>query len=552
MIMRRCLKMKLIPCLSRKKTPSDNSNNSSVVSSIILSAIANETVDPHANGLSDSDDNKEDDESFNSNLFPSFEDNIKSLLEQRANMEAALSDVIQFEEALGNITDKPMDSNNLVSVKVAQLAKDFPFMNWTIFFQSAFNAINDTFSINQDTEILIQEKFVKGVHKLVAQYLSDGRQKVLQNYMIWRVVASFYPDQPSEEYHRRESCLKQTEDVFSPVVTSMYIRSKGVGKSEVAVEQVTMMVEAMQDAFRENLSFIKWMSPNSANAARAKLEHMADLIGYPTFVLNSTWLDQVFQDLPISQDHYLKNVANHRSFARQMELRDYFRSPKRGSWNDFSHMANIATVNAYYNQVTNTMVVPIGMLQPPLFWSRPKSLTFGAFGIVVAHEITHAFDEVGIMYNSEGLFQPLYDNETIEAFNNASDCIRQQYSTFSAAGVNVDGNATMGENIADHGGLKIAEIAYENWLRRNNGHDTLLPALQDFSPFQLFYLGYALPWCAIHTEAMLKTHVMKDEHAPDKFRVRGPLSNSQKFAETWGCPLDRSTMNPSQKCEIWG
>ena len=95
-----------------------------------------------------------------------------------------------------------------------------------------------------------------------------------------------------------------------------------------------------------------------------------------------------------------------------------------------------------------------------------------------AHEITHAFDEVGIMYNSKGLFQPLYDNETIEAFTNASDCIRQQYSTFSVAGVNVDGNITMGENIADHGGLKIAEIAYENWLSQNNGQDTLLPALQ--------------------------------------------------------------------------
>ena len=74
---------------------------------------------------------------------------------------------------------------------------------------------------------LLQKKFVTGVNQLVAQYLSEGRQKVIENYMIWRVVASFYPDQPSEEYHRRESCLKQTEDVFSPVVTAMYIRSKG-------------------------------------------------------------------------------------------------------------------------------------------------------------------------------------------------------------------------------------------------------------------------------------------------------------------------------------
>ena len=94
----------------------------------------------------------------------------------------------------------------------------------------------------------------------------------------------------------------------------------------------------------------------------------------------------VFEDLEISADHYLMNVANHRNFARQMEIRDYFQPPKRGAWNDFSQMANIATVNAYYNQATNTMVVPIGMLQPPLFWSRPKSLTFGAFGIVVGKQ----------------------------------------------------------------------------------------------------------------------------------------------------------------------
>jgi predicted metalloendopeptidase len=91
----------------------------------------------------------------------------------------------------------------------------------------------------------------------------------------------------------------------------------------------------------------------------------------------------VFDGLDISEAHYLTNIVNHRSFARKMELKDFFESPVRGMWSDFSQMAHIATVNAYYNQATNTMVVPIGMLQPPLFWSRPKSLTFGAFGIVV-------------------------------------------------------------------------------------------------------------------------------------------------------------------------
>jgi membrane metallo-endopeptidase-like protein 1 len=170
---------------------------------------------------------------------------------------------------------------------------------------------------------------------------------------------------------------------------------------------------------------------------------------------------------------------------------------------------------------------------------------------LAAHEITHAFDEVGIMYNSEGFYQPLYDNSTIEAFHNASNCIRKQYSDFSIGGVHVDGNVTLGENIADHGGLKIAEVAYDSWLKRNGNTDATLPAMDGFSPFQLFYLGYALPWCAVHTDSMLKDHVMKDEHAPDKFRVLGPLSNSQRFAESWGCPVG-TTMNPVDKCQIWG
>ena len=95
-----------------------------------------------------------------------------------------------------------------------------------------------------------------------------------------------------------------------------------------------------------------------------------------------------YKDLDIQVGTYLMNVANHRKFARRMELQDFFETPIRGTWNDFSHMANIATVNAYYNQATNTMVVPIGMLQPPLFWSTPKSLTFGAFGIVVGESLS--------------------------------------------------------------------------------------------------------------------------------------------------------------------
>ena len=110
--------------------------------------------------------------------------------------------------------------------------------------------------------------------------------------MMWRFIYYFYPSPYRDANEKRESCLKQTESAFPPVITSMYIKSKGIDKSQHAMDQVTMMVQSMQEAFRQNLDFIPWMSRDSAEAAKAKLEHMADLIGYPTFVLNDTWLNQ--------------------------------------------------------------------------------------------------------------------------------------------------------------------------------------------------------------------------------------------------------------------
>ena len=136
------------------------------------------------------------------------------------------------------------------------------------------------------------------------------------------------------------------------------------------------------------------------------MANMVDLIGYPKFVLNNTWLDAVYSDVDVSDDDYLvnrktylterryrhriicaflfqMNLVKYRVFMRRAELLQYFTPYSRGLWNGFEHISSVATVNAYYNQASNTMVVPIGMLQPPLFWNRPKSLTFGAFGIVV-------------------------------------------------------------------------------------------------------------------------------------------------------------------------
>ena len=165
---------------------------------------------------------------------------------------------------------------------------------------------------------------------------------------------------------------------------------------------------------------------------------------------------------------------------------------------------------------------------------------------IEAHEITHAFDDSGINYNSEGMSAQLYDNKTVEAFHKEATCLRDQYSKYSIADSQVDGNSTLGENLADHGGLSMALEAYNQWRSKNKDHR--LPALP-FDDMQLFFIGYALPWCSRHTDKHTKNQVINDEHAPVWFWVLGPLSNSQAFSDTFQCPIG-SRMNPKDKCTV--
>ena len=137
------------------------------------------------------------------------------------------------------------------------------------------------------------------------------------------------------------------------------------------------------------------------------------------------------------------------------------------------------------------------------------------------------------------------------AFDNASNCIHQQYSAYSINGMKVDANLTLGENIADQGGLRFTEIAYENWLSKNSWSDATLPGLEHFTHRQLFYLGYAMPWCAAYGKDTLEDQMLVDTHSPEEFRINGPLSNSARFSETWSCKSG-SPMNPKDKCSIWG
>ena len=198
---------------------------------------------------------------------------------------------------------------------------EFPFLDWTEFLVRGFQIIDH--QLDPGLTVLIDRNYLQAVAELLSQLLATEEDSmVLTNSLIGRLVATFSPSQYRDDERRGEQCLKQTEDVFGPVITAMYVRHKTVEASQTLVREVDIMVDSMKDAFSTNLNKLPWMSETSRAAAGEKLGGMMDLIGYPDHVLNSTWLNKQYEEVEVSPD-YLMNIIAFQSYKRNEGMRLY-------------------------------------------------------------------------------------------------------------------------------------------------------------------------------------------------------------------------------------
>jgi len=202
-----------------------------------------------------------------------------------------------------------------------------------------------------------------------------------------------------------------------------------------------------------------------------------------------------------------------------------------------------------YNPPGNEIVFPAGILQPPLFdTSVPLYLTYGAFGSIAGHELSHAFDSSGRHFDANGNYTDWWTADTVAAFESRARCFVEQYSHFSIAApdgtrVPVNGRLTLGENIADAGG---AAAAYAAWVRSRSAADFDLPGLEKrFAHEQLFFVGYSTFWCGKISPQVALNRVLSDPHAPDFARALGTMANSKAFLGAFKCPVKEPT------CELW-
>jgi len=301
---------------------------------------------------------------------------------------------------------------------------------------------------------------------------------------------------------------------------------------EVAESAAQQMLGDIRQAFEEHLETLRWMDADTRASAVEKLEGMGYQVGYP-----AGWPTLArYGTLDLTDASLYENIVTVAKAHSQQERDRLFEAPDTDKW---SHAAT--TTNAYYSRNKNALFIPAGILQPPFFSPDfPDSRNYGGIGSVLGHEMTHGFDDSGRKYDAAGKRNNWWDPATEEYFDDRAACLVRQFNNFTVSGgKHVSGNLTLGENIADGGGLRMS---YKAFLDRNPGASSW--------DRQMFFLGYAQIWCGVQRPKAAQAHVLKGVHSPKRYRVIGTLRDSWEFADAFGCKAG-DPMNPADKCVVW-
>ncbi|XP_031235568.1 membrane metallo-endopeptidase-like 1 isoform X2 [Mastomys coucha] len=430
--------------------------------------------------------------------------------------------------------------------------------NWTLFIQNVLSSVE--IELLPDEEVVVYGiPYLENLEEIIDSYSA----RTMQNYLVWRLVLDrigslsqrFKEARISyrkelfgttlEEVRWRE-CVSYVNSNMESAVGSLYIKRAFSKDSKSSVRE---LIEKVKSVFVENLDELNWMDEESKKAAQEKAMNIREQIGYPEYILeeNNRHLDEEYSSLSFSEDLYFENGLQNLKNNAQKSLKKLRKKVDQNLW-----IIGAAVVNAFYSPNRNQIVFPAGILQPPFFSKdQPQSLNFGGIGMVIGHEITHGFDDNGRNFDKNGNMLDWWSNFSARHFQQQSQCMIYQYGNFSwelANNQNVNGFRTLGENIADNGGVRQAYKAYLQWLAEG-GKDQRLPGL-NLTYAQLFFINYAQVWCGSYRPEFAIQSIKTDVHSPLKYRVLGSLQNLPGFSEAFHCPRG-SPMHPMKRCRIW-
>ncbi len=391
-------------------------------------------------------------------------------------------------------------------------------------------------------------EFFESLEDIVA----ETPPEVLSAYLRWHLVngaAAYLSDdfvQADFEFYGRavtgqaeieprwKRCVEATEDAMGEVIGRSYVERYFAGESkEVGLE----MISDIQGAFETSLPALAWMDETTRERAVEKARAVKKKIGYP-----DKWRD--YSSLELSRGDFFANVLSANRVAFDYELDKVGQPVDPDEWGMTPQM-----VNAYYNPLQNEIAFPAGILQPPFFHRDfPAAMNYGAVGAVMGHELSHGFDDQGRKFAPDGQLRDWWEPAATERFEEQAQCVDDFYSGYEIEpGKAVNGRLTLGENIADLGGVKQAFKAYKSWEDRHGAPE---PAVEGLTNDQLFFVSFAQVWCSLVTPEQAELRLTTDPHSPTQFRAVGPLANAPAFAEAFQCPAG-SPMAPENRCEVW-
>jgi putative endopeptidase len=302
-----------------------------------------------------------------------------------------------------------------------------------------------------------------------------------------------------------------------------------------AKQRAQKMVKQIEEAMQQDIDGLPWMSPATKQQALEKLHTLANKIGYP-----DKWRD--YSALTIARDDYMGNVVRARVFEFDRQIAKIGKPVDRGEWS-----MSPPTVNAYYNPQINDINFPAGILQPPFFDSGADDApNYGDTGATIGHELTHAFDDEGRQFDAQGNLRDWWTTEDSKQFDQRASCIADQYSHYVAVDdIKVNGELTMGENVADLGGLMLAYMAWKNETRGQK-----MESIDGFTPEQRFFIGYGQAWCSNTRDQTKRMWATIDPHSPDQYRANGVVSNTPEFQQAFQCKAG-SPMVQQKRCRVW-
>lgn len=454
-------------------------------------------------------------------------------------------DVMRIETRLAqaskSMTELRDPEANYNKLSYGELKKQFSGIDWDGYFKNL--GAEDIKEVNVGQPVAIHE---------VEKILHEEKDEAIQNVYLWHALnmASSYIDDESralnfgfygtvmsgkqEDRPRWKRAVATVESGLGEALGQLYVERFF---PPAAKERMEKLVRNLQVALGERIAVQDWMSDETKRVAQEKLDAFYVKVGYP-----DKWKD--YTNLEIGNS-FLRNILACNEFDLNEMIRTKLNKPvDKEEW-----FMTPQTVNAYYNPTTNEICFPAGILQSPFFdMQADDAFNYGAIGVVIGHEMTHGFDDQGSQYDKEGNLRKWWDEEDTKRFTERIQVMREFHDSIEVLpGLHANGSLTLGENMADHGGLMVAFQAFENATSEKP-----LPVIDGFTPEQRFFLAYANVWGQNIRDEEIRKRVKSDPHELGKWRVNGQMPHIDAWYEAFGITENDPMFVPKEKrVTIW-